>query len=179
MSMDKRIEQKELGELLRSGDKSVMKMLYIHYSESIYGVILRIVQNEEQAKDILQDVFVQIWKKGKSFDPSKGSLFTWILNIARNKSIDRLRSNNRSPEIQNDVSSVYIENSSSNLSPKEDTIGLKDLVGQLDEELKTVIDLAYFGGRTQSEMAEELDIPLGTVKTRIRKGLQILRKQFK
>ena len=129
------------------------------------------------ANDVLQEVFINIWRKIESYDPVKGRLFTWMLNIARNASIDVLRSkayqNNRNnQEISESFSTGYV-------TMKVDEIGLKKVLEQLKSEHRVLIELAYFKGYTHEEISEIEDIPLGTVKTRIRNALLQLREQLK
>ena len=163
---------------LQSGDRSVVSDLYDAYAATLYGVVSTIVKDEDEANDILQEAFVNIWKYGQNFDAAKGSLFTWMLNIARNKAIDSLRKKKRSGEIQNAGDNVYILENGDSTENNTDTIGLRSAIDKLDKEKKQLIDLAYFSGYTQQEMADELNLPLGTVKTRTRAALNDLRKLF-
>ena len=164
---------------LQHQDKQVISLLYDQYSASLYGIILKIVRDEGIAKDVLQEVFVKIWKNGPKYNPSKGSLFTWMLNIARNTSIDKTRSANyrHNGKIQTMDATVY-HNGSLKHEQNTDTIGLKGIVNTLDEKYREIIELIYFNGYTQKEVEEHLGIPLGTVKSRVRIALRELRKQF-
>lgn len=151
------------------------------YSGSLYGVIYRIVQHEEIAEDLLQDTFVKIWNSFPLYDPAKGRLFTWMVNLARNLSIDKIRSrdfrnNSKNQDLENTVN-VIDEQRSTEINP--DLIGVKELVKLLKPEQKSVLDLVYFRGYTHVEASEELGIPLGTVKTRMRMAIITLRKFFK
>jgi RNA polymerase sigma factor (sigma-70 family) len=171
-----KISESELVRLLQQKDKSAFSELYDNYSSALYGVILRILNNdEESAQDILQDSFIKIWKNFDSYDHSKGSLFTWILNIARNTAIDKLRSSGRKP-IQSMEQNVYVE--AAHYNQNVDRIGLKEIVSKLKPEHRTIIDMAYFDGFTQEEISDKLKLPLGTVKTRARTALIELRKIF-
>ena len=165
---------------LREKDKRGAEALYDMYSSSLYGIIYRIVQHEEVAEDLLQETFVKIWNSFSSYDPLKGRLFTWMVNIARNLSIDKLRSkdfrnNSKNQDIENTVNFID-EQRSTAINP--DILGVKDLVQQLKPEQKSILDLVYFRGYTHVEAAEELGIPLGTVKTRMRMAIITLRKFF-
>ncbi len=145
----------------------------------MYGVILRIVQNEEIAEDILQEAFLKIWNNFGQYDAAKGRLFTWIVNICRNLAIDKLRSR----DFVNQSKNHTIENSVSGLvsvisSYNPDTIGIKEIVKKLEPDYRTIIDLLFFEGYSQSEAAEKLNIPLGTVKTRSRAAILKLRMLF-
>ncbi|MEQ8907892.1 MAG: sigma-70 family RNA polymerase sigma factor [Vicingaceae bacterium] len=165
--------------LLRQRDKAGMEHLYDHYSEALFGVIFRIVRKNDVAEDLLQKTFVKIWKKIDFYDDKKGRLFTWMLNIARNNAIDYTRSKEfkKNTKVQSIDYTVY-NNTSQRETQKTDTIGLDKIVDDLEPKYKELIDLVYFKGYTQQEISDELDIPLGTVKTRIRKGLQKLRAIF-
>lgn len=164
--------------MLVSGDKNVMEHLYDMYSGALYGICLKIVKDSEIAQDVLQDSFIKIWKNGGKYEPSKGRLFTWMLNIARNTAIDHLRSKAMKYEIQNIDNNVSVIERENAQTLNVDTIGLKQHLDRLRKEDREVIDLAYFGGFTQEEVAEKLSIPLGTVKTRARRALTDLRKLF-
>lgn len=155
--------------------------LYDNYSAALYGVITRIVPAEEIAEDILQDVFVKIWKSISTYDKSKGRLYTWMLNIARNSSIDYARSKQSKHDTKNqDIdNSVYEVNKQTSTAMNTDVIGVKEEVVKLKDDYRILIDLIYFKGYTQEETAKELNIPLGTVKTRVRAAIIELRKTIK
>jgi RNA polymerase sigma factor (sigma-70 family) len=147
----------------------------------MYGVVRRIVPEEEAAQDILQEVFLKMWNHFGSYDASKGRLFTWMVNIARNLSIDFTRSKayKSGKKNQSLSDSVNKINRQQSVSQQTDQIGLKGFVGKLKPEYKEIIDLLYFGGYTQEEVSKELNLPLGTVKTRTRSALQQLRELLK
>lgn len=165
---------------LRNKEKAGAEALYDMYSSSLYGIIFRIVQHEEIAEDLLQDTFVRIWNSFSSYDESKGRLFTWMVNIARNISIDKTRSkdfrnSSKTEDIENNVLSLEMQ-ADNTLNPE--TMGLKELVAKLKPEQKIILDMVYFRGFTHAEVSEELEIPLGTVKTRLRNAIISLRKVF-
>ncbi|MEO5789402.1 MAG: RNA polymerase sigma factor [Gelidibacter sp.] len=164
-------------QLLEKGDQAAINLLYENYSDSLYGVILKITKNEELAQDALQESFVKIWKNAKRYDSSKAKLFTWLYRIARNTAIDKLRSfNNRfHKEVQIDKSDVYILPTA---SLNQDVIDLKEHVTKLEEKYQIVLNALFFEGMTQQEASDELDIPLGTIKSRLKIGLRDLRKIF-
>lgn len=169
-------------EKLIQRDQQAFQWLYDQYSPALYGVVLRIVRDDEQAADLLQDIFIKIWKNLDAYDATKGRLFTWMLNVARNTAIDSLRSRKTHPfaEIRTDEENVHIVDREHNTEqPKIEHIGLKEVVDQLRPERKELIDLVYFGGYTHEEAAEKLNLPLGTVKTRVRAALQELKQLFK
>ena len=177
----KTLSENDLVQALRQKDKIGAEALYDMYSGSLYGIIFRIVQHEEIAEDLLQDTFVKIWNSFSLYDPAKGRLFTWMVNVARNLSIDKIRSkdfrnSSKNQDIENTVN-VLDEQRSTEINP--DLIGVKELVKLLKPEQKSVLDLVYFRGYTHVEASEELGIPLGTVKTRMRMAIITLRKFFK
>lgn len=150
------------------------------YSASLFGVIVRIVQDEELAQDLLQESFIKIWNSFDSYDETRGRLFTWMVNLVRNLSVDKLRSkdfrnSNKNQDIENSVLTID-EQRNTTLNP--DVLGVKEMVDNLKPEAKAVLDLIYFKGFTHVEAAEELGIPLGTVKTRVRLAIIGLRKLF-
>ncbi len=171
----------ELVALLKARDEQGLRVLYDHYSAALYGVILRIVVEKETAEDVLQEAFVKIWNNTASYDASKGRLYTWLLNIARNTAIDKVRSKNfrKEGQVQSIEDFVYSVDRQHNSSTATDHIGLRKFVDGLKPEQRELIDLLYFGGYTQSEAAEELGIPLGTVKTRVKAALTRLREILK
>lgn len=162
---------------LKSKDKSAFEYLYDHYSGALFGVVSRVIQKEEVAEEVLQDVFLKIWDKIDSYDPQKGKLFTWMLNLARNLAIDKTRSK----EISKEGKTSGIDNLVNRIDRREfaeqgiDSIGVKDILVGLPEEQKFVVEHLYFKGYSQSELAEEFNIPLGTVKTRLRLAMKQLR----
>lgn len=147
----------------------------------MYGVVSRVVIKESVAEEVLQDVFLRIWDRIDSYDPAKGRLFTWMLNIARNLAIDKTRSR----EISKDRKTGDIEDYVHTVDRKEyaeqhvEAIGLKEILARLPQEQQFVVEYLYLKGYTQSELAEEFNIPLGTVKTRLRLAMVELRSILK
>jgi RNA polymerase sigma-70 factor (ECF subfamily) len=170
--------EQELTAALKAKDDKAFSYLYEHYSGSLYSIILQIVKSPEIASDILQEVFISIWRKIDSYDPVRGRLFTWMLNISRNASIDMLRSRSyqNSQKNQEITDNVYSINQT---EPTFDSIGLSKFMGKLRPEQRVLIELAYFKGYTHDEIAQLEGIPLGTVKTRIRSALLQLREFIK
>lgn len=154
--------------------------MYDKYSAFLYGIIVRIVHSEETAEDVMQEVFVKIWKNIGSFDPAKAKLVTWIGNIARNLAIDKIRSKDYKNSLQNhdieDYVNIIEESPSSAFNPEH--IGVKEMLEKLTPEHRVLIDMVYFQGYTQAEVSVKLGIPLGTVKTRIRSALINLRNIY-
>lgn len=174
------LSEEELIQALRNREKIAVEALYDMYSASLYGVIVRIVIDEELAEDILQETFVKIWNSFSGYSAEKGRLFTWMVNIARNLSIDKVRSKDfrnqgKNQELENNV--TFIDEQRNTVYNPE-LLGIRDLVQTLKPEQKSILDLVYFKGYTHVEAAEELDIPLGTIKTRLRMAIQQLRKHF-
>lgn len=167
--------------LLKQKDMKAFEALYDNYSAALFGVVSRIVNSEELAQDILQESFIKIWKSIEGYDPSKGRLFTWMLNIARNTAIDTVRSKQYRQEgqIRSIEDSVYSVNKQSKINTPVDHIGVKEALPQLSEEHRLVLDMLYFGGYTQEEAAKELNLPLGTLKTRARAAIRHLRDILK
>ncbi|PCE63466.1 RNA polymerase sigma factor [Sediminicola luteus] len=169
--------EKHIVELLQERDEKAISLLYEHYSDTLYGVALKVVKDEELAQDVLQESFVKIWNKSDSYDASKAKLFTWLFRITRNTAIDKLRSlgNKQEKEIQIDVSDVYNLGVES-ISP--DALDLKKHLGTLDPKYQIVLEALFFQGMTQQEASEALDIPLGTIKSRLKIGLREMKKIY-
>jgi RNA polymerase sigma-70 factor (ECF subfamily) len=178
LSLKKTYTEAELVMLLKQRDDSSYNYLYDHYSSALYTIILQIVHDESIAGDVLQEVFVNIWKKIESYDQTKGRLFTWMLNIARNAAIDMIRSKT----YRNNTRSESLDGNAENLQSTQleiDNIGLRKVIDKLKPEQRSLIELAYFKGYSHEEIAKIESIPLGTVKTRIRAALQQLRTFLK
>jgi RNA polymerase sigma factor (sigma-70 family) len=172
--------ESELVSLLKARDSSAFSYLYDHYSGALYNIILQIVGNSEVANDVMQEVFINVWRKVESYDSTKGRLYTWLLNIARNASIDTLRSRSFQNSRRNQSMPENVDDLLANsVQPNIDLLGLRKLLEKLKTEQRVLIELAYFKGYTHEEIAEIEEIPLGTVKTRIRTALQQLRAFIK
>lgn len=169
-----------LVENFKNKDVLAFEKLYAMYADNICGVINTIVKNEERAQEICQDVFVKIWNNSDSYNASKGRFFTWILNIARNAAIDEIRSKSYKNEKRNLSADYFVgileQDEEEDIHPN--TRGLKKLVKNLKEKCIQLIELLYFRGYTQKEAAEELQIPVGTVKTRNRSCISQLRENM-
>lgn len=162
-------------------DIKAFEKLYKMYNKSILGVIFNIVRDKDIAEEILQDVFIKAWDNCTSFNLDKGRFFTWILNIARNTAIDKTRSKSFKNGQKNLNSDYFVDilETSESLDSLTDIIGIKNFVDKLSEKCKIVIDYLYFKGYTQKEMSEELDMPIGTIKTRNRACINVLRNNLK
>ncbi len=170
-------EEAHIVQQLQAGDSQALKRLYADYSGALFIAINRVLQDEAASEDVLQEAFVKIWNNRSKYDAAKASLYTWMMNICRNLAIDKTRSKHfkRRNNIQAPEDVVHQMGIT---HTDTDHIGVQTLTEQLAPEQKELIDLVYFGGYTQKEAAEQLNLPLGTVKTRIRKGIQIMRKYF-
>ena len=172
------IEEEQLVFLLKSKDQKGFSILYNNYSGALFGVIGRIIQSDDDANDLLQDTFLKIWRNIDNYDPTKGSIFTWMMNIARNLSIDRVRSadfRDSSQNISMEDNVIFQVDNEYQTVQDIDSIGLKKVVDNLRPEYRQLIDLIYYKGYTQAEVSEEFGIPLGTVKTRIKAAVGSLR----
>ena len=170
-------------ERIKAKDSQALSKLYDIYSGFLFGLILSILKKREEAEDLLQEVFVQIWRKAPSFDHQRGNVYSWIVTLTRNKAIDRIRSKAyKTSELESeDVDSPTIHLATYERNPLDATIlaerkeFVKQALQKIPESQREVIELAYFGGMTQSEISDELGYPLGTVKTRMRQGMIKLR----
>lgn len=158
-------------------DQLAFEKLYGMYGNSIHGVVFNIVKDTAIADELMQDVFIKAWDKADTYSSKKGRFFTWILNIARNAAIDKTRSKAFKQSKQNLNADFFVDmiTSNENLDRSTDAIGIKKFVTNLGKKCKEVIELLYFRGFTQKEASEELDMPIGTVKTRNRSCIQQLR----
>jgi len=169
--------EEQIVALFDAGEIKAMELLYDHYAEALYGVILRMVGDEASAADILQESFVNIWKNSRQYDASKGKLFTWLVRIVKNKAIDHLRATNRKAEIQSELSVVSKEGTAQIVNPMVEH-DLNVLLSKLDQDQRQLIEHSYILGYSHPEIADKFDLPVGTVKTRIRKGMIELRSLF-
>ncbi|MFD2561459.1 RNA polymerase sigma factor [Aquimarina rubra] len=172
------MQPKELISQLQQKNEKAFQRIYEMYAENIFGVIYNIVRDENLSEEVLQDVFVKIWDKADSYSEKKGRFFTWMLNIARNAAIDKTRSAAFKNSKQNQTADYFVDilEEKSNFSSKIDAIGIKKYIDVLEPICKKVIDLLFFKGFTQKEASEELDIPIGTIKTRNRICINKLRE---
>lgn len=173
--------EQELVALLRQRNDHSFGYLYDNYSGALLGVVSAIVSDQETARDVLQEVFVNIWRKIESYDPDKGRLFTWMMNIARNAAIDKIRSKGYQDSLKNHSISNNVDTNIAGTAtlPQVDDVGLKKILAKLKEEHRVLIDMSYFQGYTHDEISKILAIPLGTVKTRIRSALIQLRTMIR
>jgi RNA polymerase sigma-70 factor (ECF subfamily) len=180
---DEIIKTEELVLFIKSKSEYGFNILYEKYSGALYGILFKFVRRSEIADDLLQDTFVKIWKHIESFDEQKGTLFTWMLNIARNQAIDYLRSavnHHQQSSVSLDLRLIHqkylniVDTNSNEIEHKD----FKNKALQLEQKYAEIIDLIYFYGYTHFETSQLLDLPLGTVKTRARKAIDLLKKLY-
>ena len=171
----------ELLKAIAAKDDAALGQLYDRYRLILFGVLMRILNNREEAEDVLQEVFLQVWRRAADFDEKRGRPFTWLVTLARSRGIDRLRSlasRERvavagASEMPDEVSDA------ANDAIQSERVGVvKSALAELPEDQRKPLVLAYFDGLTQSEIATKLDLPLGTVKTRMRTAMNKLRESF-
>lgn len=175
-----RLSEDKLIEGLKNMDGSAMSALYRMYSDSLYRVISTIVVIEEVAQDLLQETFIKIWKSFKQYDPGKGRLYTWMARLARNLSIDYLRSvNYRNYTVSENLSeSTQQIDQKFQVSYNPELIGVKDMTNILNEDQRLALDLIYFKGYTHVQAAEELNITVGILRSRLQSSITELRRTF-
>ena len=161
--------------MLQQRNDKAFGYLYHNYSGALYGIVNSIVTDKEIANDVLQNVFVNIWRKVESYDATKGRLFTWMLNIARNAAIDEIRSKGFRDSQKNQSLTENVDVPGAITGPATNDVGLKKVLTRLKDEWRVLIDMSYFQGYSHEEISKALNIPLGTVKTRIRSALMQLR----
>lgn len=161
----------------KNKNETAFAELYEMYGDSIYGVIFNIVKKHDIAQDLTQDVFIKAWNNAESYSAKKGRFFTWILNIARNAAIDKIRSKDYKNSRKNLDVDFFVSTIQSNdsLDNKTDALGIKKFVTKLAKKCIEVIELLYFKGFTQKEASEALEMPIGTIKTRNRNCIKELR----
>ncbi len=163
--------------LLQNGNEQGLRLLYRNYNDAIYGIIMRIVRSEETAEEVLNDVFLKCFHNIASYDPTKSKLFTWIARIARNASIDKVRTVSYRNSLRTDSlqSNESIHDTKSE-NVTQDPESIQRILKTLDADARQMIEMVYLQGYTHEECAQDLDVPLGTVKTKVRRGLIKLRE---
>ena len=176
----KSLSQDELIALLKNRNEGGFNYLYDNYSAALYGVILRIVIFKDDTVEVLQDVFVKIWNSIAQYDSSKGTLYTWMLNIARNTAIDKLKSKTFQNNLKNQSMPDFVNNNRSLSVDQPDHFHeIQNVVNKMKDDFKDIINKSYFEGFTQQEISDKMNIPLGTVKTRTRAAFVELRQLLK
>ncbi len=176
MPRNTKYSEEELVMLLQQRQQQAFEYLYDNYSGALFQLIVSIIPDREIAKDVLQDVFIKIWNQISSYDASKGRLFTWMLNISRNASIDKLRNKSYKNAQKNRAFTEDVYDAGGKEIINIDHIGLRRMVHTLKVEWKEPLELSYFQGFTQEEISKMLNLPIGTIKTRLRAALKELRK---
>ena len=160
-------------------DQRAVADLYDRHNRLLFGLILRILRDRTEAEDVLQEVFLLVWTRAETYNVTLGSPAAWLVRIARNRAIDRLRSNAvRLRAVEAAPPPVAADNPERRAADSEQQRVVKRALDELPVEQRTLIEQAYFLGLTQSELAERFQLPLGTVKTRIRTGMMALREQL-
>ncbi|WP_159478651.1 RNA polymerase sigma factor [Dyadobacter sp. 3J3] len=171
--------EKELIALLKINDKRAFEYVYDHYGPAFYNIVCKITRDQIKAHDVMQDSFIKIWQNIALYDTSKGTLFTWMLNVVRNTAIDRTRVDCK---FQSNIKWNVVTDSdletTAIFNPEQSTLDLKTVLEKLIPERKEVVEMVYLEGYTHQETSERLCLPLGTVKSRIRAALQELRYIF-
>lgn len=182
-----RVEDRTLGDRLAAGDRRALEELYDELAPRVYGLARSILRDSRDAEEVVSDTFVQAWRNAASFDPARGTLGAWLIAIARSRALDRRRSGRRRERIRDReerrIASFTTAEGAEN--PSEAAVSRAEVAGTvgpalaaLPPEQRRAIELAYLGGLTHREIAEALNVPLGTVKTRIRSGMQALRDRL-
>lgn len=179
-----RLADEELMPLIGEKDPEAFEVFYDRHGGVAYSLAYRIVGEKAAAEDVTQEAFISIWKSGARFDRARGSVRSWMLSIVRNRAIDALRSRaGKAPKLTFDDDAVLEQRPSEKLTEEEamrnETAGeIRGALGELPGEQSKVIELAYFGGFSQSEISRMLGVPLGTVKGRMRLGLEKIRGEL-
>ncbi|MDQ4121435.1 MAG: sigma-70 family RNA polymerase sigma factor [Acidobacteriota bacterium] len=177
---DEQITDADLLSSIAQGDETAVIALYDRYHRVLFGLIVRILHNHAESEDLLQEVFVQVWQKAQNFDQERGKAFTWLMTITHCRAIDRLRflrTRTRTTEKVKASKPLYTDSKiEHNLILQNRQKMVRTALSQLPEKERELLLMAYFAGHTQQEIAEQTNIPLGTVKTRMRMGMMKLRE---
>ena len=181
MAETRTYNETELVIALKKKENTAFRYLYLHYRGSLLSIITQIIPDEETANDVLQESIITVWKNIDKYDQAKGRLYTWLLNVTRNTAINKLRSKEYKNSLKNESTEnlVYNPEAGFNIETKVNQIGLRKMVSEMKTEYREVLELAYFNGFTQEEISRALNLPLGTVKTRLRNSILELRKKFR
>lgn len=162
---------------MAAGDRGALATLYDRYAAAIHGLALRVLGGGAAAEDLVHDVFMEAWRSADTFDPTRGSVRAWLFVRARSRALDRVRAPAQSRAVSLDQTSVpEPQEAADELSP--DRRALREALAALPESYRDVLWLGYFRGLSSSEIAAEVGVPVGTVKSRVRKGFGLLRAGF-
>lgn len=176
-------EEIELISRIKNRDEQALELFYDKYNKLLFSLVLSIVKRREEAEDVLQELFTKIWEKAHTYNEKQGSVYSWVVTMSRNKAIDRIRSRRYKSAMKEatDNESPYDHIESEVQNPLDQTIlneragYVQEALNSIPKEQRQVIMVAYFQGMTQSEISVELDLPLGTVKSRMRDGMMKLK----
>ena len=182
---DRAEADKALLQACLAGGEVAFAALYSRLAPCLFSTVFAIVRNQKDAEDVLQEAFVQMWKKAPTYDPQRANVFTWSLMIARRKAIDRVRAQQRrsrlgeAAALEHETALPDSPKPADELhSERDERARIRAALSQISDTQRVAIDLAFFGGLTQSEISARLGTPLGTVKARIRRGLLALRNEL-
>lgn len=168
---------------MKAGDEQAFATFYDRFAPAVFSMIYAILRDQTESEDVLQEAFLQMWKRTSTYDPGRSSLFTWAVMISRHKAIDRLRARQRQARLVDSAAKELDESVTNSDADAGDPFAQRDernrvraALAQLGDAQREAIDLAFFGGLTQTQISEKLGTPLGTVKARIRRGLLALRE---
>ena len=174
----------EIYEALKAGQQSALSILYNRYGRLVYGIALHMLKNPQEAEDLTQEIFLTLWRS-KAYNPARGTLSSFLTTMTRSRAIDKLRSRGTSLKLIQRWSQMMISEETSSLTPFESASlsqrshYVRNALAQLPEKQRQVLEMAYYEGLSQSEIAAQLGIPLGTIKTWSRQGLLNLRKNLR
>ncbi|WP_059105891.1 RNA polymerase sigma factor [Shouchella shacheensis] len=174
-------KDEELYQRILNQNRQALEQLYERYEKILFSFIFRFTKDKGLAEEVMQDVFIKLWKGQTSYDPSRGKFSSWLLTIARNKAIDAIRKAKRTetaPLYEQDTDRVDTETVEGTIEQKEEQDTVRTAVRELPAEQQYVVKLFYFEGQSQTKIAQQSDLPLGTVKGRLRLALKRLRKQL-
>ncbi|HEY2712525.1 MAG TPA: sigma-70 family RNA polymerase sigma factor [Chthoniobacterales bacterium] len=171
---------------MKAGDEQAFAVFYDRFAPGVFSMIYAILRDQKESEDVLQEAFLQMWKRTVTYDPARSSLFTWAVMISRHKAIDRFRTRQRQSrlidaallELDERLTSPGQQEADDPFARRDERERVRAALAQLGEAQREAIDLAFFAGLTQTEIAERLGAPLGTVKARIRRGLLALREML-
>ena len=186
-AMDTSFEPSSLLPAVAHGDMAAFEQLYDRHSSTLYALLLRILSNADDAQEVLQETFVKAWTNAKMFDSVRGSDVAWLISIARSRGIDRLRSRKIRGDRENDagreisvVSSFVVNRTGADDAiQSQERIAVRGALAELPDAQRMALELAYFEGMSQSEIAAKLSEPLGTIKTRMQLGMKKLRERLR